>query len=552
MSDDTRRRVVRIARTERRRHRRAVDDSRSLRYLRHGSRLAVAFALAIGAYALGRELAAGTGTGSIPRGELALVAAVVVVATAWRSGRTFHTRFERIRPEFLLTTVSERTAAFGLLAFVAVRVAASLAAPTIGAAVGLAIGLRSPAVAFTATLAVGALAAVAIVGGCALRLGAHLAARRLARGRGRTLRDLLVALGWLPLLGGWLFLRTTSYSMAPVFAALESGPLSWPVDLALLGATGGSVRAATEPTHALAALAVLSFAVVPFVSATVALAGRSWVRDGETTRSSVVDDSRTLTDEPRLERLFGGRVSRPVRAVARKCWLAERRVHRGLLVAAYAFAFGALILLPIFGILGAPLFLWFVATLGLALGIAVGGQPVETEYQGLPMLLTTIDGRTYVHGTLLAGLLVGAPIVAAVVVPVGVLAPPTLAETAALAVAGVAICGCTAAVGLAVELTVDRAELGPVPSFFTDITVYAETGSSPFRRLGTIFAIASCTLLPAVVGNVPFVYDAGLLIGLSSEAVRVGSLLTTALAALVVSSVASRLAIGRYDEYRLG
>lgn len=503
--------------------------------------IAIASAVVLGtvAYSGGRELV----SGQSPPGWLWLVTSAVFLSMVWRSATLTQSRFEQLRPAALLTAVPARTVVLGLLCFVYGRLAAILALPTVGVAIGAGLGLRSLTVPLTIVVATASAAALAVSIGMGSRLAAQFVGRRLTRGR--FYRDLLVVFGWVPLIGGVLVLRETSVSLTGLFVWLEFLPVAWFADLALLGA-GASESELRRSVGALGTVVVLLPALV---STTIAVARRLW--EIEPVSSTGSSGSHTLVGGGLLERLLGDRVSRPVLTVARGCLLVERRVPRGLLSTGYVLVFTSVLLFPAAGLTGAPLLLLVVLALGLAAGIAVGTDPVSRTYRVLPVLCTSIRGRTFVRGTLLAALVVGVPIVTLVVLPLGLLSGASLVETVLLVLFGVSTGACTAAVSLVIGLAVDRDDLVRTPFFFTDVPVYAELGTTPFRRLGTVFAIVTIATLPAFFGNVPLVYETIAALGLPTSVVRSGALLAAILTVTIVSSVASRIAAQRFRDYRL-
>ncbi|AGB38400.1 hypothetical protein [Natronococcus occultus] len=530
---------VRIARTEWRRHRREFGGSRGRRVAAALGYCAVAVALGALATAVGRDLATGTPL------ALSLAAAVAFAWIVARSASLTGSRFEQLAPDALLTAVPVRTAAMGLLVFVAARVGAVLAVPTVGVAVGLALGARTPLVALTAIIAIGALAALAVGVGVASRLGSALVGRRLSRGG--LYRDLLVVFGWLPLVALWLLLQELSVSLETLSVWFEWLPLAALADLAVLGA-GGDV----EPLRAVVTVAGVAVTVPLLAGLTTAFARRLWVTEPADSTDASRSGSHSLLDDGRLEALLGDRVSRPTVTVARQLLLAERRTPRGLLNAGYALAFVGLVGLPLFGVLlGAPGFLLVVFALGVAPGIVFGSEPIGRNYRVLPLLLTAVHGRAFVGGHVLASLVLGVPLVAIVVVPLGIASAATLAETVALVATGVALCCCTATALLAFELTVDREDLAPVPAFFSSVPAYAEEGWSAFVGLAKTFAVVSLVFLPAALGNATAVYERVAELGLPVTAVRLGALGVTCVLALGVSRVAARVAVRRYRDYHL-
>lgn len=534
-------RAVRIARTEWTRHVREFGDPWTGRPVRIGALLASTFLLGTGAHAVGRDLAA---NGATPHGGLWIVSAVVFVSIVLRSSRLTGDRFEQLSPELLLTAVPASVPALGVCWFVFARVAATLALPTAGVAVGAAVGLRAPTVALTIVVATASLAAVAVAVGVAGRLAVHLAGTRLVHGS--FYRDLFVVFGWVPLLALWFLLQETSISLAPLLAVLETQPTAWYVDLALLG-TGGGFD--VESSRALGALGLSVLAVPALVASTAVLARRIWEHDPN--GSTEPRGSRSIIDSRWSERLLGDRVSRPVLTVARGRWIRARRVPYGLLSIGYVLLFVAVVLFPAFGILGVPTLLLIAVALGLAAGFAFGTSPIAVEYQGLPMLLTTIDGRQYVRGVVLAALAAGVPLVSAVVLPIGVMSPAGVAETIGIVGFGTAVCACTATVALASGMDVKRSSLVPVPFFFTDVSVYGELGTVWIHRMAKTLGIVAVAGLPAYLGNVTAVYEWIAAAGIPIVAVRVSALLAGTLVVAGVSRTAYETAVQRYQNYSI-
>ncbi|WP_114575979.1 hypothetical protein [Saliphagus sp. LR7] len=498
----------------------------------------VGAALGWGAYGIGREVAGGE---SVPFGVLGIAAAATMAWVAWRSSRLTRDSFEGLNPEFLLTTVPARIPALGLLVVVYARVATVLAVPTVAIGVGGAVGLRTPALALTVVLAVAAATAAAVGVGVSVRLVASLAASRLSRGR--TYRDLVVLFGWVPLVVGWFLLIETVERVS--IAWLAAAPTRGVADLALLGAAG---RTGADPASGLAALAVFASGAALSVGTTTFLARRIW--EGEPAGRAPKTGSHPLLEPGWVERLTGERIPRPVRTVARKRWLVERRTARGLLYAGQVVGFSGIVLFPA-GILagGVPLFVLVVHSLGLAVGIAFGSDPIGIEYRGLQMMLTTVGGRAFVGGFLLAALAPAAVIVPAVVLPLGAVSTATAGETLSFVLFGIAVCGSTATLALAVGLGVERSAFVPHPGFFTDAPWYIEIGWEQFGRLGVVLVAATLSALPAFVGTHPVVYEYLAGAGLSVPTTRSVSLLLGALVAVGVTRLASVIAIDRYEGY---
>ncbi|WP_436911222.1 hypothetical protein [Halosimplex marinum] len=465
----------------------------------------------------------------------------------WRSSKYTHVRFERLNPDLLLTTVPASTAALGLLGFVCARLLAALAVPTLGVGVGIAVGLRSPTVALTVALAFVCIAALAAAVGTTSRLAARLVALRFARAR--HYRDLLVVFGWIPLVVGAMVLQELSLSVAPAVELFGAVPLAWFVDLALVGALDGTVGSAR---HTLGVFALLGTTLPVFAAGTTVLARRVWERDAA--GSAGTRGSRSLLETGVVERLVGERIPRATHTVARERWLMERRVPQGLLSTGYALLFMGVVGFPLVALAGgtATVLVFFAVTLGLVTGVAFAADPIGSEYRALPMLFTSVTGRQFVAGLVLAAAAVGIPLSTAVIVPLGLVGSVGIGRTLAIALLGGAVCACTASVAAMVGLGAERVEYAPVPFFFTDVPIYAELGAGAFLRHGLVLAIAVLASAPAFVGTAPPVSERIAAVGVPTGAVHVGSLLLAVVLAAAVARTAFETAVQRFREYQLG
>lgn len=494
------------------------------------------------AHALGQSLASGQ---SLPYDRLGVFASVVFLLMAWRSSDFTRSRFERLNPEFLLTTVPARAAVVGLLGFVYLRLIATLAVPTVGIAVGIAVGLQSPMVAPSVLVAVASMTGLAVGVGTVSRLLVRLVAVRLARAR--FYRDLFVVFGWIPLMVGAIVLDELSISLTPLFEGFAAVPLAWFVDLALVGgSTGGLVS-----SYRAAGILVVLILVLPgFALGASVIARRVW--ESDTASSAGSRGSHSLRERGIVERFVGDRISRPVYTVARARWLMERRVPQGLLSSGYALLFMGIIGFPLIALAGGTtaVLLFFAVTLGLVAGIAFSANPIGTEYRTLQMLFTSVRGNQFVAGILLAATVIAIPLVALVTIPLGFFGPVGVGQTLLTALVGMSIAPCTASVAVATGLSVDRYDYAPVPFFFTDIPVYTEHGFRGLLRIGLILAVGLLTSILAFIGNAPPIYERLAAIGVPAGLVQSGSLVLTLLVVAVVTKLAFRIAVDRFTEYQ--
>jgi hypothetical protein len=495
-------------------------------------------------HSLGRDLTAGQ---PVPDEALHVGVSVAFLWIVWRSSKYTHVRFERLKPDFLLTTVTAKTAALGLLGFVYARLLTTLAVPTLGVAVGTALGLRSPTVAFTITLAAACIAALATALGTTSRLLARFVALRLVRAR--YYRDLFIVFGWIPLVIAAMLLQGRSLSLAPLAGLFGALPLAWFVNLALIGATPETVGLAR---HTLGVFALLGTTVPVFTVATVILARNVWEHDSAS--STGTRGSHSLLKTGIVERFVGKRIPRAMYTVARERWLIERRVPKGLLSTGYALLVMSVVGFPVIAFAGGTtsLLVFFAVTLGLVTGVAFSSDPVGTEYRTLPMLFTSVTGRQFVGGSLLAATVVGLPLVALLIIPLGVVGPVGLGRTFLIALLGSAVCTCTAAVATMIGLGVERFNYAPVPFFFTDVPIYAEVGAAAFLRHGLVLGIGVFASVPAFVGTAPPVYETIAAFGVPPIVVQLGSLLFTLLLVAAITRTAFRTAVQRFQDYQYG
>jgi ABC-2 type transport system permease protein len=531
-----------IARAEWTRHRRERGKPLTGNPLVFVVLVGIAIGLGWLAYSIGQTLSPGKAP---PYDRLRLGLSVAFVWMMWRSSQYTHVRFERLNPDLLLTTVPARTVVVGLLGFVFARLSTSLLFPTFGLVGGAMIGLGSPGIAVSIGIAVAAMAVLAVALGTVGRLAGRLVALRLVRIS--FYRDLIIVFGWIPLIAGAMILQELSISIAPVVSLFGASPIAWFVDLALLG-TGD---AAVSGRNAFGVLVLLVFVVPLLVGVTTILACRIW--EHSPARSTADHSSHALLKTGVVERIVGPRIPRAVYTVARKRWLMERRVPRGLLSTGYVLVVMGLVGFPAALFLGeAPtLLVLFAVTLGVMAGIAFGADPIGTEYRVLPMVLTAVSGRQFIYGVLLAAAMVGVPLVAVVIVPLGLVGPVGPLQTVLTALLGWVVCVCTAAVALAVGFDVDRYEFAPLPFFFTDVPIYAEQGVNGFLRYGQILVLVLLACVPAFAGTSAYVSGQLSSVGIPRHLVRTGSLLLTLLTVTVLTRTAIRIAIQRYQTYQI-
>lgn len=531
---------VKIARAEWTRYRRERGPLLSV----HAARLILlgggTLALGWGGYSLGETIIAGN---PVPRETVTLFVSSVFLWLVWWSSKLTQVRFERLEPDLLVTTVPISAVSVGLLGFVAARVAVTLAGPTLGLAVGTAIGLGSPTAGLSMLVASATMAGLTVALGTVGRLAARLLALQLTRIS--FYRDLVIVFGWIPLLIAGMVVQ--EFSLAPVLTLFERTPVAWFGDLALLGTTSSDTAGPVAVSGV-----VLSFATVSVLTAGMTpLIRRLW--EHTPADSSTSDTSYAFHEGGIIEWTVGSRISRGVYTVARKQWLMERRIPRGLLTPGYQLLVLGVVGVPLVLFVGAPetLLVVFGTTVGVLAGTAFGASPVGKEYRALPMTLTATSGHTFVRGVLLAGGVTGTPLVLLVVVPLGLAGPISPVETILVALLGSAVTVCTAAIGLAIGLDTNYDDYRQTPFFFTDVPVYARRGWFPLVELGALLGAGLLVSLPALVGTTPRVYSALAATGIPEGLTQSGSLLVSILIASGLAMGAYRRAVRRFQTYQI-
>lgn len=456
-------------------------------------------------------------------------------------------RIERVETDFLLTKVGVGDVVLGIVLAESRRIAVRATLPVLAVAGGFALGVGAPASALLVVASVAGLLALAASVGTGLALAVAVLAMRspgLRRVRGALTAAAYVgfALATLAVLEGWV-------AVEPAVAYLETLPPGWFVDLSLLGLPGLSVG-----TPAAVAAVLTVFVGVPvFLAASARLADRVWRT--ESVGTAARRGSTSILDGGVAEWLLAGRVSRPVLTVARKQWLQERRIPRGFVAGLSMLVVPVAGFVPLLARTGElPAAAPFIVALTGAFGVGMGfGLDVlGREYPTLPMTLTTVSGREFVRGHLLAGIGTGSAVTVPVSLVVGVPSTADPFELFAVAVVTVALCACTATVATALGLSIPHRDIWPVPFFFTDAPVYAEAGRGSFLRIVPVLAVLGLVGLPAFSSYLSaFAPAAAASLGTSVPILRIGLLCVSALVAIAVAVPAYRLAIQRFDGYTI-
>lgn len=538
------RQTLRIARVERRRARRRLGRSLAWRAVLAVTLVSASALLGAGAYEVGRSLR--RGTAALPLETIHVVTVSGFLTLVWVFGRRTSTVMERIEPELLLASVPARTVALGVVATVVGGIAVPLSLPAVCFAVGLAFGHQSLSGPFAVLLAVAGGVALAALFGVTLSLGRELAALRSPRLR--RYKTLLYAAGFAALVIAWFVLASDAVGWERLASWLPVVPITWIADLGLLGLTGSE----TVGRRPVGALCLFGVGLPLCTVAAVRLADRVWHTDP--VGAGTIHRSRSLLGPGRATRLFGGRVSRPVLTVARKRWLQERRVPRGLLTAGYMLLVLPIVYLPLLAageiLTATPILLAFVLAVGT--GLAFGLELLSVEYPALPLTLSAASSRQFVRGTVLAGTAVGAPVTVAITAVAGVGSPLSPLEAILTALASVPLCLCGVTVAAAIGMDASYRDFRPVPIPFVDTTVHSETGRRSFLKLAVVMTLVGLVCLPALTGylspvNEPLATE----IGISIPTVRLLSLVGTVALAVAVSAVSYRRAVRAFGEYTI-
>lgn len=537
---------VQIARIERRRSRRQLGRSSTWRAVIAIVLVSIAVGTGIRAYTVGTALRRGQAMLPFETMRIAVTAGflVLLIGLVQRTSGLL----ERLDTDHLLTTVSAREVVLGVILTVATRTVTRIFPLTIGVAIGFAVGTRSLASALTIIVAVAGFLSVTALIGVGLGFVMELVSTRSPRFRRYKTLLVVLALGLVMIV--WTVMDRGLISSA---IGLMTGwlvvPPAWFVDLGLLGVPG-------IQSNVLQSVGALGWVVsgIPILTVVItALATRVW--ETEPVSAATIHRSRPLVVKGVAERLFSGHVSRPVLTVARKRWLQERRIPVGLMMTGYLTVLLPGVFLPAFaaGTIPGLSLIAFVFICASGTGIAFGMPLLALEYSSLPMTLTTVPGRQYIRGTVLAGVALGGPITVLGTLVLGIWSPLGVLELLLLAIGGVVLCVCSVTFGTALSLRLSYYEFRPVPFPFTNTTVYGVVGRREFINLGMVLALVGLVCLPAFVSyGVVFVNaQAATALAASTAGVRIGSLVLMVALAGGVSAVAYRRAVARFNEYSL-
>jgi ABC-2 type transport system permease protein len=480
----------------------------------------------------------------------------------------------RIDAEALvLTTVSARTAAVGLLLAETLRALTYLGLPVLTLTGALVYLFGSPASLVAFPLAAVLLAATAVVVGSVIGYAvAWLVATSRFVARHKTVLGVVVVLGFF---GGYALVQIPGAGFAGQ-EALAWVPAGWLADLAVVGTpvTGSTTRLSVAVLGSLAVV-VAGIAVVERETRALWFSEPVSVEDGDDDRPTGTGDGLTAAVRPlAIPRV----VSTPTRRVAEWALLRTRRDPRRLtFLLMPVFFFGSSLISAsvqrdaLFALV-APLLAVVVPWMA---GALFAMNPLGDEGRVLPVTLTAVSGRHYVRGLVLPGLLFGLPIVVLASVGAGLLSPYTPGQVLALALLGayltVASALLTPAVGMtfprfsAIRIGQSRAVL---PPRVTAVAVHLGLTVLPGAMLALLVVAPDVarTVLAGLLGYLPAV-----LLGLVGDpfsgltawfggvgaAVQATGLARVRLVAggvliacgALVAGGAYRYAVGRFDRY---
>lgn len=376
---------------------------------------------------------------SVPS-QVRLAVIVLWVFAVWLVAKRVLLYRRRLDNEaFVLTTVSSRTAAVGLLLTEFLTACVALAVPTPFLVGIIGYAFLEPVSLFLVPLAVVLFAATAIIGGYIVGFGylfltVHF--RSLAQHQSNLGIQLVMVI-----VAGYITIQV----LFPVPAvtevvAIEWLPISWFVDLAVLG-TPVTVSMGRAVVSLLS-----SFIIIIGGGATaVRLATAHWATDrgitlqdrGEAPSRDQGRDTLAAAISPYI---IPSMVSPPTRRVAQVVLLRLRRAPRRLtflltIIVSFSISLGPAIVqmetpMALISVVCAVFVPWLT-------GAALGLNPLGDEGVVLPATLTaSVSGREFVRGMMLPGLLYGLPVtVVATLVP-SVFSPYTLAEQIGLIILG--------------------------------------------------------------------------------------------------------------------
>lgn len=529
----------------RRRLRRVLGDRRQLlAYALSGLVAAAMIAVAVAAaYVGGAGLRRGEVDAAVTVARYAL-AAVWVGVLGFAAFRTV-ARSDRLRgPQLdgLLTTIPHRDVAVGLVLAEVALVLGGIAVPVFAVAAAFGLGANSPASVPLVATAVFGPAALGLIAGFAVGMGANavfVRSARLARHKLTLGVGLFVAYVLL------LITERIAAVVGPVVEAFRYSPIGWYADLALV-----TTVPEANPLLATVAAALTIPAAVGLTALAARLAGLYWYADPPDDGSG-----RAVAAGGAAERIVdavlapvASRLDRPTAAVARKNL---RRSQRAPLKMVYVVYPAILLVQPVGDVAATgrvPASLVPATALygAWATGAAFALNPLGDEGATLPTTLTApVSGRQVIDGYLLPGLLVGTPVAALGTLAVALASPLGTAAAVAAALAATALCGAAAALAAAAGTAFPRFEAAHLFASRSAVV------PSMWAFLAYSIGVSLIWIPGSIVGAPEVARRVGAATGLGSTGVVLAGLGLATLLAAVAGRAGYRYAAGTVEGYTL-
>ena len=500
-------------------------------------------------YRAGQSLAAGE-FGIQPEAAITglrgLVALFGLVTTVVLLVRAIGQRGTLVNAEGILTIVPTDRALGGLMLAEYVYVLLWLGGPALGVGVGFALGTGSPLPVLTVPLAVAGTGLTAVAVGVPLGLGLRHVLTRfafVARNKAALMVAVFVAYMLVAITG------SLNQVILELFEPMQSSPTGWFADLLVLGAPG----VAETPIRAVGSITgALAFAVVgTFLG--VRIAERHWFSDPTLAGETEPEPTATGSDEPGIERRLAGSLGQSMAALVTLAWRQAIRSPLKLLYVAYPLLFGVGIFADIFQTGRVPAYLpvGTVAFVAWAAGVIFTLNPLGDQGASLSTtLLSRVDGRTFVHAHLFAGLVVAIPLGTVLTAAAAFLSPldttTALVLTAGAPPAMVVASALSVGIGIAFPrfeaVNVSRSMETVVPSkvafalFSVHLALTVLAGAIVYEELVRVLVAGILTWL------LPF--------GLGVEAATLYAVAAVALVPLLLAPVVSyRYAVRAFDQY---
>jgi len=478
-----------------------------------------------------------------------LVALFGLVTTVVFLVRAIGQRGTLVNAEGILTIVPTDRALVGLLLAEYVYVLLWIGGPALGIGVGFAFGIGSPLPVLTVPLALAGMGLTAVSVGIPLGLGLRHVLTRfafVARNKAALLVAVFVAYMLVAITG------SLNQVLIELFEPMQSSPTGWFADLLVLGAPGVAetpIRAAGSIAVALALAAVGTFVGIR-------IAERHWFSDPALASETEDEPAATESANPGIERRLAGYLGQSMAALVTLAWRQAFRSPLKLLYVVYPLLFGVGIFAEIFqtGQIPAYLPVGTLAFVAWAAGVIFTLNPLGDQGASLSTtLLSRVDGRTFVHAHIFAGLVVAIPVGTTLTATVAFLSPldttTALVLTAAAPPAMLVASGLSVGIGMAFPrfeaVNISRSMETVVPSkvafflFSAHLVLTVLSGAIVYEEIVRVLVASLLTWL------LPF--------GLGIEAETLYTVAAVALAPLLLAPVVSyRYAIRAFDRYTFG